>query len=78
MKLPYRIVVYPSDLAIWFGRGEEAAKRYHLEIKERLGLEEKIPLLVFHLRDLWKAKLRDLINALNLWMDPDEDVDGKN
>lgn len=77
MKSPYRIVVYPSDLANWYGRGEEAAKRYHLEIKEKLGLEEKIPLLVFHLRDLWKAKLMDLINALNLRQDPDEEEDKK-
>ena len=72
MKIPYRIVVYPSDLANWYGRGEEAAKRYYLQIRETLGLEDKIPLLVFHLRDLWKAKLTDLINVLNLRQAPDE------
>lgn len=77
MKSHYRIVVYPSDLANWYGRGEEAAKRYYLKIRETLGLGEEIPLLVFHLRDLWKAKLKDLINALNLWQDTEENADKK-
>lgn len=60
MRKLHRIIIYPSDFAIWFGRKDVTGSRYYLDVKNYLGLKENQPLTIFHIRDLWEVTLEDI------------------
>lgn len=60
----HRIIVYPSDFQNWSDKKGAAAYRNYIKTRQLLDLNKDQPLTIFHLRDLWKIPLEDIINSL--------------
>ena len=68
-----RIDVYPADLQKLSGQSDSSAYREYNSIKEVLDLPKKAKLTIFHLRDVRKVPLEDIVDALDLWLDKGND-----
>ncbi len=64
MKKPQRIILFPEDLSSFSGGGSKTLYRLYNTIREKFGLDKKIRLTIYHIRDYFKISLEDVIHAI--------------